>query len=365
MASRLSRWGWTALIGAAVVVGVLLPPGDTPLLIGYGVWPTETTDRLEVRKEALDQALDRTEWELARAQEAQQLGPLLHFGGDPTALMRDRGGVHLDPVATRELEAVWRSLPVRSPNVRTVILFDRLGRIRRDLSDGPRSEGVCFLRLGAKNQSPVRNSVHTQGGECLFSELFGPPGKGLKAWFDSLPVRGVEWDVSIRGMILRDEADRSVVAQPWFARGYGSYLAYGGWVWGPRGRSYAACLAGRGDQCRTSFGVDGSWASSSGRSAFSSDTRWVPVEALPRALLTELGPERFVELWRADDPLGTAYAKVTGRPIDDWLLQWSHGRSGRFVQDIALSTLAWFGVMLWLLLLGAWNLIRLKVRAVT
>lgn len=365
MASRLNRWALVALLGAAVVVGVLLPPGDTPLLIGYWVWPKETTDRLEIRKEALDQALDRTEWELARAQEAQQLGPLLHFGGDPTALGRDRRGVHVDLAKTRELEAVWRSLPVRSPNVRTVILFDRHGTIRRALSAGPGAEGVCFLRLGATDQSSLRSAVHTQGGECLFSELFGLPGTGVKAWFDSLPAQGAEWDVSIRRMTFRDEADRSVVAQPWFSQGYGSYLAYGGWAWGPRGRSYAACLAGRGDQCRTSFGMDGSWASSSDRSAFSHDTRWVPVEALPRALLTELGPERFVELWRADDPLGTGYAKVTGRPIDDWLMHWAQDRSGRFVQDIGLSTLAWFGVLLWLLLLGAWNLIRLKVRAVT
>ncbi|MEP6744448.1 MAG: hypothetical protein ABJB33_03050, partial [Gemmatimonadota bacterium] len=218
MASRLSRWGWMALLGAAVVVGVLLPPGDDPLLIGYWQWPSESTDRLEIRKEALDQALARTEWELARAQEAQQLGPLLHFGGDPTALGRDRRGVHVDLAKTRELEAVWQSLPVRSPNVRTVILFERHGRIRRELSDGPRADGVCYLNLEATNQLPVRNAVHTQGGECLFSERFGPPGKGWQTWFDSLPLLGAEWDASIRRSNFWDETDRSVVAQPWFSR---------------------------------------------------------------------------------------------------------------------------------------------------
>ena len=372
MASRLSRWASVAAGGAALVAATFLGSSGGPIIPdAYWTGDEGSSDPLVVRQEALTRAIERTRSELADAKAEGRLAPILAAGPDPRALVLRGGDLTPDSRGTAILDSLWRTLPARDPRIRTVAVFRDQGygllgrssdiaRLRRD--------GVCLMPIRApQDRDDLRVAEVAQSGwECAYSERFGPPGAGVRAWLDSLVWSGLPWAEGGRRRRWMEAPEGPARAAPaWFGTLNGSDYHYSwNWIWSSRGRSYQACVVGRADQCVTSFGLAGRWPGHTGaRFGYSGDRQ--PTRALPYALLTDLGPERFGTIWRSDEPTATSYARLTGHPIDQWLMRWSQAVSGRIQRDLGLSALAWVGVLLWLSLLGAWGAVRFKVRTVT
>ena len=371
MASRLSRWALITLAGSAVIAALFLTSSGAPLLGYYGVdrWNDDrASDPAMIRKRALEQAINTTNYEISNARAGERLAPIRAVKADPYAYRYEGGELQADPAGSASMDSAWRALPRRDVRVRTVALFtDGYVSRRNPMVARLRDQGVCLAVIGGPRRDQAL-AIGSDAGECVYSEWFGWPGQGVRSWLDSLTWSGIQWNARERRRWWVDrQMESAAVASAWFTSGdQRDFYASSGWHWSPRARTYVACVSGRQDQCVTAFGLAGQWPQYPRHygyyGSYSGDP--TPTALLPRALFDELGSDRFGAIWRSDDPIAVSYHRVTGRPIDDWLMRWTQARSGFTQREIWLSLSGWVGVGVWLLLIGLWGALRFKDRSV-
>jgi hypothetical protein len=86
---------------------------------------------------------------------------------------------------------------------------------------------------------------------------------------------------------------------------------------------------------------------------------------LPHELFASVGGAKFGEIWTSDDPISVSYARVVGKPMDDWLMEWAQRRTGTIRRDNGLSLVGWLGALLWITLFALLLVERLKQRTVS
>lgn len=370
MAPRLSRWALMTAVAAIVVALLCLTTGGTPLLfVGYGEFMRDPGDQplSQRRIRATERSLRTTRRLMAeRRRDAALATALAHTNADPLALRWAGDRLVPDAGVTAELAAYWRALPLRSPEVRTVAIVDQ----DKDSGWPPEVElspdGRCVVtRVGGTRAGAVLSLLRASAGACILAEQFGLPGNGMATWTRTL-LRGPSWDLSARGWGGRAGLTGATEVRPaWFesgARDHGSF--FGDWRLRSVGRVEMACLAGRVGLCAAAAGVvEGGWPGIGPGLGY--QYQRFPVTGLPRDLLLELGPAKFAEVWRSADPVADAYARATGRSMDDWVLGWARRWVGTVERDNGLSLLGGVGALLWLALLALLTRERLKQRTAT
>ncbi len=146
------------------------------------------------------------------------------------------------------------------------------------------------------------------------------------------------------------------VGPQWPEWAIGERTPFGSWIPWWAGRAALACGKGRAEFCREAVGVGG-WAPESTRNGRFSLA--YPSE-LPAALLAELGPERFGELWRSDASIPDSFERLTGTPFDPWAMEFVQRRIGRVERPTALGLGGWLGWLFWMGLLTGWTFVRMR-----
>ena len=369
MAPRLSRWIALTVIAAGVVATSLLTTAGTPLLfLSWGRFHQEEGEvspsarRLYAVRMKLQSVRGTRAWLEQRDQVAAVLS---RSSADPLVLRPDGSRLVVDIPATSAVDSVWRRIPTRRGEVRTVIVRDGAsgwwGNLGIDLGE----DGLCLGHTYAgRSPSEIASDLRSSGGECLFAEQFGVPGKGVREW-QAGPVRGLSWDRSRR--VWWELANlypdgRSFPA--WFEGGARPDQLPAEYAWRQVNRLEMACLLGRVEECAAAAGVDSEGWPDLGpvRGLY---FHQFPTARMPRDLLQSVGPERFAAIWSSDAPIATSYAQVTGAPIDEWVIRWAVQRAGVIRRDNALSLVGGLGALVWITLLALLITERLKQRAAT
>jgi hypothetical protein len=166
-------------------------------------------------------------------------------------------------------------------------------------------------------------------GPCAYYARFGPPGGAVDAW---LRHGGVPLAITSPGY-------PPPVHRPPPSRGRGWVLAAlrGELPWWSVDQRLAfplslnACLAGHGNGCRDF--VTGTRRSDRALRAIDvyQESAWIVESGTATYLsdvLTEIGPERFTSLWRADGTLEEAFANAVGTHLGTWTRAWATERLG-------------------------------------
>lgn len=349
MASRLTRWMLVGVLGFVGTVMVLLPPGVSPLALISFPHQSPSTDPLQQRVAVIGFARDRANAEYYRAAFGRRLGVFVPKGDLPVVVMRDRDTLRFDPALTRLADSIWGTVPKDPRAPKTLLLGSLYGHASE--ADFP-DPGLCVGILRAGTHRGRGQAVQSGAGGCLLAREFGPPGRGLAPWLRSVGT------FYLPGHVPRaeDTIPRLVsVLDMWFP-GYDEPVDRAPW-WAAA--SMNACLAGRASFCPEALGFGAGGLDSLDRWS----TLWLTTDLLsmlPATLHHELGPERFAEVWRSDQPLPVAFARVTGRSFDGWALDFVQHRIGRVVKDNALSWSGWAGWVVWMVLLFAWFAVRLR-----
>src|SRR5689334_3942370 len=116
------------VVAAAVVALLFLTTGGTPLLfIGHAPssWGEGEQTLLQRRIAGTERALRTARRLLGERRRALALtAALARTDADPVALRWAGGRLVPDAGITAELEAYWRSLPVRHPEIRTAVVVE-------------------------------------------------------------------------------------------------------------------------------------------------------------------------------------------------------------------------------------------------
>lgn len=351
MASRLIRWSAVTIVALGAAMAVLLPPGDSFLALWNGSTPAHPTNALDAAVEADRVALDEAQFQLRRIRLARAIAPHLPHGPAPVALNAFQDTVTADPALTLLADSIWRTVSRHPDAPRTLLLATRQRWSTVDYS--PTDPRICVARVWTPQHVPLRSALIRSGaGACLLATEFGPPGKGLDGW---LKMVG---NIALPGTVHRGQRPIEVIgpSEPEIFTGYQEYYERRRW-WSTTGLD--ACIGGRSDYC-----VDALGFGTSGIDSLTPWYRYYMVEevhsALPATLLAELGPDRFAAIWQSDDPLPVAYEKTTGRPFDQWALDFVQHRLGRLEKDNGLSFAGWGGWACWMVLFFAWLAVRMR-----
>lgn len=352
MASRLSRWAGITGVALMVILVVLLPPGEAPES-DAAASPQGPTNALDGAILANRTALSMTEGRLTGLRRARSLA---RYRADTSAvlvLLAFRDSFVVDPVRTAAARTLWRSLP-RGSKVPRTLLIQSGDRERVH----PMTADHCEARLPNWERGFSPGTVLYAGaGGCYLQARFGLPGAGLRPWIDSMG--GIEVPRP-RSVDHREIREVTLANDIWLrvVLGQGEMFAW----WGSP--ELEACAAGRIAFCSAAL-----------RFVPSPDTtrpRWTSgwyrdqlLADLPAALYRDLGPERFLLLWRSDRPVPEAYHAVTGRSFDEWAERYVQRRVGRVVRHTGLTLAGWLGWLLWMGLLCSVLALRLRALRVT
>lgn len=372
MASRLSRWSLVTLGGSALIAAMLISSSGAPIgMVLRSFWLGQDDDPFAARREAVQYAINGTLSGLRSAREEERLRPIRAAAADPSVYRKAGPSYEADPEEASTVDSLWRTIPVRNSGVRTIVLLNRDDLVERFAGTARlREAGICLTTVPWYRRSEsIMTAVARDAGECAYTEWFGWPGAGVRSWIDTLPYpTHLRWTALQRQTrwIGRGEAGEEGTA-PWFSFGdWTDYYRSGNWYWSPRARVWVACAYGRQDQCVKAYGVAGTRPAYGPRGYygyFGGDP--TPNDGLLYALHQELGAERFQQVWSSNDPIATSYQRVTGKPIDEWLVRWTQASSALRQRDNGLSAWAWVGAFAWLFLLGAWCSVRYRGRVVT
>ncbi len=175
-------------------------------------------------------------------------------------------------------------------------------------------------------------------GPCAFYGAFGPPGRRIAAWLqstDDRPALDAAYFLGASG------AAPEPVATPAWRRP---------WSWSPYLRpGLEACASGQAERCRDAVLAPSEpwswWYAARFRVNAALSAPGVPnLGRLDAAgfqrlegteteflgdVLRDVGPRRFAALWRSDEPLERAFARVVGEPLGTWTMHWVQRRLGR------------------------------------
>ncbi len=348
MASRLTRWGAVTLVTIVVAIATLLPPGVSRIVEWGGNTPTYPTNALDAAVAANFNALAGAQFDLRKARWQREFDHAIASGRSPIVLDWSSDHVEFQPAFTTAAESLWRAIPQVPDAPRTVLLLKGDWR-----TWAPRTPpGVCVGILNTNRGAHwVRSVLRHGAGGCYLATEFGPAGRGLDRWlraYGSLYVPGEIPPVPV----VEQERPASIV--PW-ADGWSRRGGFDWWS----GPTYDACIAGQGWACVEAYGF-GPAPDPARNIRLDSYVQWnTGLGQIPAALYADLGPERFRELWRSDDPVPETYQRLTGRPFSAWILDFAQRRAGRFAKDNALSWLGWLGTAGWIALLLGWFTARM------
>jgi hypothetical protein len=249
------------------------------------------------------------------------------------------------------VEKLWRVHQLPTDRVRTVLVT---GTPSGQLDAGiPRVPGICFARTVERfeiRQGTAR--VGRSAGRCAIEARYGEPGDSVRRWVENVGPLWVPEVAPWRDPAIYPVAAATQWPEAILAGQLGLNLRFPWWA----GRAAHACGRGRSEFCREAVGLGG-WApgnTRNGRFAL------VNPSELPAALLAELGPDRFGELWRSDAPIPEAFERLTGTPFDPWAMAFVQRRVGRVEQPTALGLGGWLGWFFWMGLLTGWTFVRLR-----
>ena len=206
--------------------------------------------------------------------------------------------VLLDSIGDRSNSIRWIESPgAEAPTCATVV---QIQASLRTLRDARTLAMEVHRRLGPQFPQP------TDFGLCGFEATFGAPSPMVRQW---LRERG--W-ISVRtGLSQAPPVKRAAQFNYWES-------VENGWRW----VSYGGCLAGRLAPCvdavaprlpQRTGDVD-SYIAERGTSWGRWRARGSP--DLMNALAASLGPQRFADLWHANEAPPDAYRRITGVPMD-------------------------------------------------
>ena len=348
MASRLTRWSVVTMAGVGLAMALLLPPGISPLAEWLDYRPAFPTNALDAAVEANRLALDGAQFSLREVVFARQLAPFLSAGRSPLVLRYSDQTLSIDPVVRAVADSLWKS-GERSPVAPRTLLI-AAGWNRAALrAQSPNGTCIAALEERMRNEAPI-TILRADAGGCLLAARFGPPGRGLGGWLGSGPA------YTIPGTSPRLDGPVRLLhptVTPWVA---GHAQDWEGW-WSSE-PAISACLAGRSAFCVEALDLGPErrvamrWAFYRRSAKFAG--------ALPAALMADLGPDRFAEVWRSDDPLPISYTKATGRPFDEWAMNFAQHLFGRLVVETGMSWIGWVGWLFWMALFFGWLVVRMR-----
>ncbi|MBI3567845.1 MAG: hypothetical protein HY084_06540 [Gemmatimonadetes bacterium] len=178
---------------------------------------------------------------------------------------------------------------------------------------------TCAVAFRARAIVVARPARENPLGPCFWYAAFGAPGRAMRGMLESQSFAGLSRagiqpspDDSLR------EASRvalpSVVGEMLLMQS----LDYYGW-----GGMNLVCVARGGPTCSASaldeyrwFGRDPSFRGST--FVWTDRFRWLNTVSVP-ALAAHLGPARFAQLWRSDQPFNEAFAAAAGESVDEYV----------------------------------------------
>ncbi len=353
MASRLTRWTVATGLGLVAVFAATLPPGPSTILgtitSSAEPGPSGAAGLYAANEGALYRAREGLNTELRR----RSLRTVVPKGPMPVVVhFRDTTAI-IDVPMTAAAESLWRLLP-RAADAPRVILVEAFLSRRWKEWDGL-GDGVCITAFDS-TKGPRMWTLRRSAGACALATRFGPPGQGIRTWLDSVGA------VSFPGANL-PQGGRGVIHTLTSWESLDLMLGVDGFSWSLI-REQEACAGGRRDQCAEGLGFhEGStrriappWDNFRGRFG---------TRNLPSALLADLGPERFGQLWRSDDPVPATYERLTGRSFDQWAMTYVQDAVGRIEKDNGLTPLGWLGWLFWMGLVLLWFAVRMERRSAT
>jgi hypothetical protein len=354
VASRLKRWSLATAIAVAGVFVATLPPGPPTLpLLFAPLWEESELTGIDGHLQSIKFAFNRAEWELKVGQVRAALARVGPGGPSPIALHLAEGATvaTMEPRFTAHAAKLWEVHQIPTGPVRTVLVSGPpLGAIEAGL---PRTPGVCFARIAERYEMRWRTErIGGSAGLCAITARHGAPGEAVRRWVEKVGPVVVPEVAPWRDPVIH-RGEGGVQWPEWAIGGRQSgEFRIPWWV----GRAVLACGKGRAEFCPEAVGLGG-WTRESARNGRYSLA--YPSE-LPAALLAELGPERFGELWRSDAPIPESFERLTGTPFDPWALQFVQQRIGRVERPTALGLGGWLGWLFWMGLLTGWAFVRMR-----
>lgn len=370
MAPRLKRWVFLALLASVAIIGMLSSTSGPPMvnLIGIGDYDPYYGPTPEARQIGrLKALLDQTEFRLGELDEHAALSRILaRNDADPLVVRRSGGRLEVDPQMTAAAASLWDRLPTRRPELRTVVVQGSVAgwtSERRTLG----SAELCDIKTDTTRvATELIGSLRAEGGNCLFAEQFGVAGKGIRDWRKGT-WGDISWDRDPRYRrwyrIYAEDLEDSIPV--WFRKNsYGDRFG-GSYAWRADTRLQMACILGRVETCESAMGVGPEGWPLEVIQRYGYSSMRLPRGQMPQDLLREVGPEKFAAIWTSDDPIAVSYARVTGKPMGEWLMGWVRGRVGALQRDNGLSLSGWLGAVIWIGLFALLVAERLKQRSAT
>lgn len=353
MASRLTRWAVASGLGLVAVFAATVPPGPSVILGAISASEDPGPSGAAGLYAANEGALHRANVELTTELRRRKLAAVVPKGVMPVVVHGRDTTVLIDVPMTAAAESLWRLLPRAADAPRVILVEDFLSRRRKEW--GGLGDGVCIAAFDS-TKGPRMWTLRRSAGACALATRFGPPGQGIRTWLDSVGA------VSFPGANL-PQGNRGVVHTLTSWESLDRMLGVDGFSWSLV-REQEACAGGRRDQCAEGLGFhEGStrriappWDNYRGRFG---------TRNLPSALLADLGPERFGQLWRSDAPVPQSYQRLAGRPFDQWAMTYVQDAVGRIEKDNGLTALGWLGWALWMGIVLVWFAVRVERRSAT
>jgi hypothetical protein len=357
VASRLKRWGLATGIAVVGVLVATLPPGPPTLpLLFAPLWEEAEPTGIDGHLHSVRRALIGAEWDLRVAQVRTSLDRVRPNGEAPVVLHFSEGSATATPDTrfTSHLRKLWQVHQIPTGPVRTVLVTGVPESHPGPEAVLPRTPGVCFARLVNKFETRRRaDQVGTSAGLCAIASRFGAPGESVRRWVEGVGHVVVPEVAPWVDPSIRPRAGGVQLAE-WAVGGRQSWSEDRVPWWA--GREVLACAKGRAEFCPVAVGLGG-WTPGGARNTRFS--RAYPSE-LPAAMLAELGPERFGELWRSDAPIPESFERLSGTAFDPWAMQFVQRRIGRVERPTALGLGGWLGWIFWMGLLTGWTFVRLR-----
>lgn len=352
MAPRLIRWGVATGLGFVGVLVATLPPGPSPLERGYLRWDEPTRDPLGGALHSVQGALSWAKFGLSAAEQRGALQRAAPFRRSPIVVRMDSGRLAVDERMTRRAEEYWRRATVPSGATRSILVAGA-GDVTGEGQELDSVVGACVILLPHPYATGrQRDVIGSAAGRCLLQARFGPPGPGVRSWLDSAN----HLVIPERAPRVATTPESSSDAQQWPEWAVSDGSGRPGWDGWSRSREALACAAGRTSHCVAAVGLA---ARSDNRPRRAYYDRRLFSE-LPAALLEELGPDRFQELWRGEEAIPVAFARLSGAPFEPWVASFVQRRTGKLVRPTALGVGGWVGWIFWIGLLTGWLAIRLR-----
>jgi hypothetical protein len=354
VAPRLRRWALATGLALAGILIATLPPGPpTVALLFLPFWEEPERTGLDGQLQAVNSAFHKAEWELRVARARTALAEVGPGGASPIVLhvAEHSATATVDTGFTSHVKKLWRVHRIPTGPVRTVLVS---GTAENMFDPGlVQPPGVCIARL--VDRFEMRRRIHRVGnsaGLCAIVSRHGVPGESVRRWVDGVgPLMVPEVAPWVDPEIHPVEA--GVQWPEWAVGARPTYEFRVPW-WASR--AVLACGKGRAEFCREAVGL-GDWIPVGPR--FGRYSLAYPSE-LPAALIAELGPERFGELWRSDAPIPESFERLSGTSFDPWVMQFVQRRIGRIAQPTALGLGGWLGWIFWMGLLTGWTFVRLR-----